>query len=1211
MNKKFLSAILFGVLMASSGTFVSCKDYDDDIDGLADRIDAIESLSSELKSQIQKGAVITEAVSTDNGLAITLSNGNTFEITNGIDGAPGTVIKIGEDGYWYIDGVKTEYKAQGEKGDKGDKGDQGDKGDKGDQGEPGVAGSNAGSTYYYPGTTAEEDGYWVKVTVAEDGTETKTVTDVQWIASFNTTGVTAVWSNNALILRNVEGTDNDVVISLNAALKALIFMPEMVLDGQNAMEYKYIPYKAFNVNGTTSSQMMVHQIQTATGYETREEKFTVSSVDVQVNDWTFLNPTYNKEYHMDPTTAVISEFTQNNLGVVSGDKDFIVTRGNNAAAKPMAVWFQDVVNGRMQVGITMAGQKVKTQEEEDRYDLGIFYPAESDDAMITDLAIQAPLDAAKTEIITSTYAAVYASQIAVEAIAYNTSTYANSYIITENSKDAFTGDNFVGAADVHDNAAGTEKDGESGRHLYKDVFDAASKAATVEIAYNNAAGINLNDLVTTHVGANSARSWNTQATYSWSKADVKAHGMKYVFDRINFTIGDNETEQSNNHAIIQEKNGESYIIPCGVKSNSDVEVGKCEPDMDLLASAVSSVGRTPLVRVILKDTINNKNVMVGYIKFKIVAPENPLETKPFDLGQYFYSCGESVKNITWHAIESKLLEATRNTSKETFDATYEIVANEAGDVAQWTKTAKTDVNGKPIYELTTELGVIKHLTDDGAETTNVFSWTLDRADFVQSYHANEAAYPVITETRYVKYAPKKYLGNSNFNVEPVYLPITITLNYPKAVMGNKISKYWYADNSMNDSDEVLPVEQRKNLHANIEVPNTTTDEKVANADIRFSLDSRFELNVTGHSDKGPWYSGYTGGWEPGDICWATNENAPTFKIVPEAWDAAYAWNTEANFQTFKESELVYYYYFTLGNNGRKVTGVSGTQYTLSVANIIPNDPVMLYSDEPSYEYKNVSLLANGVEIANLEYNLASGHTRKHGVWLNLVNCEAAKDLLNLPKEWKAEYTDQAAAKTLLEATLDVNIGVAVFNKTCGAYMPLKDNTFNAEILKPVYEEAKGPVQYIDAHDGETQMTEVWLADLVSFYDWRQFDFANHLDYYNYYQVTDIIVNPKEIETDITGTMRPLKDTSLDVEFHMFRNNVKVDDGYVTTRQNAAPAASANWAAIQAHYGKLTYTNNTGTVVNFKIRIPVRITHKWSHESLIVWVEGQVGRTEAN
>jgi len=41
MNKKFLSAILFGALMVTStGTFVSCKDYDDDIDGLQTQVDA-------------------------------------------------------------------------------------------------------------------------------------------------------------------------------------------------------------------------------------------------------------------------------------------------------------------------------------------------------------------------------------------------------------------------------------------------------------------------------------------------------------------------------------------------------------------------------------------------------------------------------------------------------------------------------------------------------------------------------------------------------------------------------------------------------------------------------------------------------------------------------------------------------------------------------------------------------------------------------------------------------------------------------------------------------------------------------------------------------------------------------------------------------------------------------------------------------------------
>ena len=48
MNKKFLSAILFGALMVTStGTFVSCKDYDDDIDSLNEKVDKLTKDLSE------------------------------------------------------------------------------------------------------------------------------------------------------------------------------------------------------------------------------------------------------------------------------------------------------------------------------------------------------------------------------------------------------------------------------------------------------------------------------------------------------------------------------------------------------------------------------------------------------------------------------------------------------------------------------------------------------------------------------------------------------------------------------------------------------------------------------------------------------------------------------------------------------------------------------------------------------------------------------------------------------------------------------------------------------------------------------------------------------------------------------------------------------------------------------------------------------------
>ena len=54
MNKKFLSAVLFGALMASSmGTFTSCKDYDDDINDLWDAVDGKASIE-DLKSKVSE-----------------------------------------------------------------------------------------------------------------------------------------------------------------------------------------------------------------------------------------------------------------------------------------------------------------------------------------------------------------------------------------------------------------------------------------------------------------------------------------------------------------------------------------------------------------------------------------------------------------------------------------------------------------------------------------------------------------------------------------------------------------------------------------------------------------------------------------------------------------------------------------------------------------------------------------------------------------------------------------------------------------------------------------------------------------------------------------------------------------------------------------------------------------------------------------------------
>ncbi len=60
MNKKFLSAILFGALMVSStGTFVSCKDYDDDIDNINKEFTDIKATIASLDASIEAGKSIS------------------------------------------------------------------------------------------------------------------------------------------------------------------------------------------------------------------------------------------------------------------------------------------------------------------------------------------------------------------------------------------------------------------------------------------------------------------------------------------------------------------------------------------------------------------------------------------------------------------------------------------------------------------------------------------------------------------------------------------------------------------------------------------------------------------------------------------------------------------------------------------------------------------------------------------------------------------------------------------------------------------------------------------------------------------------------------------------------------------------------------------------------------------------------------------------
>lgn len=218
MKKKFYGALLLGSIFLAGG-MVSCSDYDDDINSLNERVDALEKTVAELQKAIEAGAVITNVESTENGVKVTLSNGKTFEVKNGTNGTPGSVVTIDEEGYWCIDGKRqtdgqgNPYKAQGEKGDTGADGQPGD---------PGADGKDG--CWYFP----DKDGFWHKQYYNEEGKIVDEPTDVAWTPSAEES-VRVVYDpvNGCLQISNaVDMEEGQVIyIPITSNLKSLAVIP--------------------------------------------------------------------------------------------------------------------------------------------------------------------------------------------------------------------------------------------------------------------------------------------------------------------------------------------------------------------------------------------------------------------------------------------------------------------------------------------------------------------------------------------------------------------------------------------------------------------------------------------------------------------------------------------------------------------------------------------------------------------------------------------------------------------------------------------------------------------------------------------------------------------------------------------------------------------------------------------------------------------------
>ncbi|MBD8002144.1 PL29 family lyase N-terminal domain-containing protein [Phocaeicola faecium] len=624
MNKKFVGALLLGSLIMAGGTFTGCSDYDDDINSVNERVDEVRSTLEALQTQVNEGATISGVEKTDNGVVVTLSDGTTFELTNGKDGAdgaagtPGSVITIGENGNWFIDGKDSGWRAQGEKGEQGEQGPQG---------EPGTPGSSvAGGIYYYPGTEGEFEGFWVKVEIDAEGNKTESNSGVAWTNPV-AGGVSVVWDiyNETLTVDGVE--EGTVVINLSRILKALVFAPELYLDGVEATKYEYLDGNYVTLEGQVAGDYFDELKGEVVRYNIPDLNrpvaagaYTLGSKDEVV-------------YHMNPSSAAEDDYSYEFL---YDNPEYISTRANGAGVK---VNYLNKVkeDGDLKVTYQLQSPELLAGKGGEH----------TESSNISVMALEAKtLNASEEKTITSDYAALVPVVESLQAIAFIDHT--------------------------------TSENPACPKDLYNTGEEALKNVATLDWEYNGGT-LDLSKLLQVHY---LSQNWTlpTSGVHQSMGYDevVKRYGLKWQYQMLPYTLGTNQTSESM-YGMVDQNTGE--FTPCMVVGENDGagdETGNGNITQQPIPEGsdedgVSAIGRRPIVLVTLENEAGDI-VLAGYIKINITREMNEKDVV-VDSWEAPYVCDGFSNTFSWADMSDEVIEMLHMSIKDFRDA-YSMVSGE-------------------------------------------------------------------------------------------------------------------------------------------------------------------------------------------------------------------------------------------------------------------------------------------------------------------------------------------------------------------------------------------------------------------------------------------------------------------------------------------------------------------------------------------------------
>ena len=777
-TSKFLH-ILVCMALGLSVSLTSCKDYDDDIDGLNQRVDALEKSLSELSTDFGELAYVKSVTFADGVLTVTPATGNALTYTipdedtnttyrlsaspNGksvtitlqpSDGSAaqtvdlelpaefdGNALTLNAEGYICYNGVPTTVKLP--------------EATTGFDENKLVLNKEDNCVYYDGRKTGVELDVFDPALLTIDGNKVLYAgeeTNVE-LPVAPTLDIKEITDGSGAIL-GYAITYNGKTTNLKLApekLQGLVFKPDFYYGGIEAMGAYTYEYNALALEYVRGVNLDVNKDQ--------------SDDEGVAGDKASVTPNLVARYHLNPSNVSADLLKTENMSFIVDDKAYY-TKASDVVP---TILDSKVENGILTVTANLAEGTIKAIE----------------DGQVTVMALQVGTRGANNAdtLITSDYAAI--RKTTVNNIVLST-------IIEEGSTCSKT--------------EGTD-------HLYTTAQEAIDNDPQFEIAYNDEDGIDVAELIQSHYDneATTHVIWDEEGAGS---GVVEEYGFKYEYDLIGYMEGANKTSQSAHAAL----NG-SWLRAQETKDGKQQAWGASQ--------SRAIIGRMPLVRVTLVDTISHNVAAVGYIKFEIVS-DQPTPSKddfiaiePFTFDDnYTVSCStdDFVFDLNWAQVEEQIYSAL-NMSKEEFEADYDLdgfesAGTETGNAA--TQYTKADLTATAV---TTALGkVVRTTADVDGNMTEVLEWTVTA----------DEAYNNLTTKESISVIVRFEKENNNGTHHYVYVtfqwtPAVRNVTPQGEILDNAETKFpnaWFAHNSGAQGwDEV---------HFNVAVPTTEGDDNDAN-----------------------------------------------------------------------------------------------------------------------------------------------------------------------------------------------------------------------------------------------------------------------------------------------------------------------------------------------------------------------------------------------